>query len=66
MTPLPQAIAQALAPFAPPQSEVRRQAEDAARIRSDLALVRLQHTGAIWRMEADRTHLEELKWGDHE
>jgi hypothetical protein len=64
MTPLPQAIAQALAPFAPPQSEVHDQAEEAARIRSDLTLVRLEQTGAIWRMEADRAQREELKWSD--
>jgi hypothetical protein len=43
---------------------VHDQAEEAARIRSDLTLVRLEQTGAIWRMEADRAQLEELKWSD--
>jgi hypothetical protein len=48
-------IAQALAPFAPPDSEVHRIALEQASRESWKTVQR----------EIDRAHAEELKWSDH-
>jgi hypothetical protein len=51
-------IAQALAPFAPPDSEVHR-------IAADLRLQAMKDSGEMLRREIDRAHLIELNEGLH-
>lgn len=60
-------IAQALAPFAPPDSDIHRQAQEAeaaerAAIAADLAYQALKDSGAIWREEIRRAAALELQW----
>lgn len=58
-------IAQALAPFAPPDSDIHRQAEEAAEaeaIRADLAYNEMKNSGELLRGEIWRAQQEELKW----
>jgi hypothetical protein len=64
MRSIPPALAIALAPFAPPQSDIHRQAEEALRIRADLAIDRMKNSGELLAREIHRAHLEELKWSD--
>lgn len=56
---IPSALAQALAPFAPPQSSVH---EDAA-IRADLAYNDLKNSGELRRREDARALADQVQWG---
>ncbi len=53
------ALAQALAPFAPPQSSVH---EDAA-IRADLHINDLKNSGELRRREDARALADQIQWG---
>lgn len=56
---IPAALAQALAPFAPPQSSVH---EDAA-IRADLRINDLKNSGELRRREDARALADQVQWG---
>ncbi len=57
--PLDPAIALALAPFSPPDSEAQR-------VAADIAINRMKQTGQIWRDEVERAHWIEVQHGVHE
>jgi len=60
---IPDALAVALAPFAPPDSDIRRQADEAAR-RADLAYMEMKNSGELRRRDDARALAEQLKWGE--
>lgn len=59
---LPAAIAQALAPFAPPASTIHQDAQEAQAIRADLAYNDLKNTGELRRREDERALADQIKW----
>lgn len=59
---LPPAIAQALAPFAPPASTIHQDAQEAQAIRADLAYNDLKNIGELRRREDERALAEQIKW----
>ena len=59
---IPDALAIALAPFAPPDSAIRAQGEEAERIRADLRISELKNSGELRRREAARALAEQIKW----
>lgn len=56
---------QALAPWAPHNSEVHQIAEE-QRIAADLAYDRMKNSGELLRREIDRAHMAEIQVGAHE
>lgn len=59
---LPDALALALAPFAPPSSDLHRQADEAAR-RADLAYMALKDSGELRRQDDQRAMDLQTLWG---
>lgn len=58
---IPDALAIALAPFAPLDSDIRRQADEAER-RADLAYMEMKNSGELRRRDDARALAEQLKW----
>jgi len=58
---IPDALAIALAPFAPPDSNICRQADEAAR-RADLAYMEMKNSGELRRRDDARALAEQIKW----
>lgn len=57
-------IALALAPFAPADSTVHQDAQEAQAIRADLAYNELKNSGELRRREDARALSEQQKWSD--
>ena len=57
------ALAQALAPFAPPSSSVHEDAREAAAVRADLRINELKNSGELRQREDARALAEQVQWG---
>lgn len=60
---IPAALAQALAPFAPPQSSVHEDAREAAAVRADLRINELKNSGELRQREDARALADQIAWG---
>lgn len=56
------AIAIALAPFAPPQSTVHDEAEEAKRLAADAEINRMKNDGTLRQRDDARALADQLKW----
>lgn len=60
---IPDALAIALAPFAPRSSFVIQQAEEALRKQADLRIDEMKNSGELRRRDDARALAEQIKWG---